>query len=143
MFSPTEALLSMSVDIYKQFDEQDPDTGLIKKNWEYYKTVNCHVKGVISNSATTRTSDKQVFDNRYYNDQILQIRTNDKLTLREKLTNICDAQGNCVWTEIDFPTNTPTVFEVIGSTPITDPFGSVLGYNTSVRRSENQKLGVR
>jgi len=141
MFSPTEAVLSMTLDLYKQFDEQDPDTGVIKKSWGYYRTVNCHAKGVISNSATTRTSDKQVFDNRYYNDQILQIRTSERLTLREKISNICDAYGNCLWTEINYPNNTPTVFEVIGSTPITDPFGGVLGYNTSVRRSENQNIG--
>jgi hypothetical protein len=142
MFSPTSALLSMSMDIYKQFDEQDVNTGALKKNWHYYKTVKCHVKGVISNSATTRTSDKQTFDNRYFNDQILQIRTSERLTLREKITNICDSNGYCIWTEIDFPSNTPTVFEVVGSTPITDPFGMVLGYNTSVRRSENQQIGI-
>ena len=142
MFSPTDAVLSMTVDVYRQFDEQDQDTGSIKKYWGYYKTVHCHAKGVISNSATTRTSDKQVFDNRYYNDQILQIRTTERLTLREKLYNICDSKGTCLWTEINYPNNTPTVFEVIGSTPITDPFGGVLGYNTSVRRSENQNIGL-
>ena len=76
------------------------------------------------------------------NDQIIQVRTSEKLTMREKVTNIRDAYGNVIWTEINFPTETPTVFEVVGTTPITDPFGSVLGYNSSMKRSENQQIGL-
>jgi hypothetical protein len=74
------------------------------------------------------------------NDQIIQIRTSERLTAREKVTNIRDANNNYIWTEINFPNETPTVFEVVGTTPITDPFGTVLGYNTTVKRSENQNL---
>lgn len=135
-----DAVLSMKLDVYRQTDEQDADTGAIKKQWIFYKTVACHAKGVISNSSSTRNSDKQVMGNRYYNDQVLQIRTAEKITLREKITNIRDADNNYIWTEINSPNDTPTVFEVMGTTPITDPFGKVIGYNSSVKRSENQKI---
>lgn len=136
-----ESLLSMSVDVYRQFEAQDPDTGAIKKEWQYYKTIPCSAKGVVSNSATTRSSDKQIFDNRYKNDQVIQLRTLDRITAREKITNIKNSSGECIWKELNFPNETPTVFEVIGVTPITDPFGKTLGYNSSVRRSENQQIG--
>lgn len=136
-----DAVLSMKLDVYRQTDEQDPDTGAIKKQWIFYKTLPCHAKGVISNSSSTRTSDKQVMGNRYFNDQVLQIRTAQKLTLREKITNIRDANNNYIWTEINSPNDTPTVFEIMGTTPITDPFGKVIGYNSSVKRSENQQIG--
>ncbi len=136
-----DSVLSMRLDVYRQSDAQDPDTGAIKKDWNYYKTINCHAKGVISNSATTRSSDKQIFSNKYINDQIIQVRTTDRLITREKVTNICDQEGNPIWTEINFPTETPTVFEVMGTTPITDPFGRVIGYNSSMKRSENQQIG--
>ena len=132
----------MKMDIYRQLDAQDADTGALRKEWMYYKTLDCHVKGVISNSATTRSSDKQVFDNRYKNDQVVQIRTAERLTSREKVTNIRNSEGVYIWTEINFPTETPTVFEVIGTTPITDPFGRVVGYNSSMKRSENQQIGL-
>ncbi len=132
----------MKMDIYRQLDAQDADTGALRKEWMYYKTLDCHVKGVISNSATTRSSDKQVFDNRYKNDQVVQIRTAERLTSREKVTNIRNSEGVYIWTEINFPTETPTVFEVIGTTPITDPFGRVIGYNSSMKRSENQQIGL-
>jgi hypothetical protein len=132
----------MKLDIYKQIDSQNPDTGAIVKEWQYYKTLDCHAKGVISNSATTRSSDKQIFNNKYVNDQIIQVRTEQRITTREKVTNIRDMQNNYIWVELDFPTETPTVFEVMGTTPITDPFGRVLGYNSSMKRSENQQIGL-
>jgi hypothetical protein len=142
MSSIINAVLSMKMDIYRQLDAQDADTGALRKEWMYYKTLDCHVKGVISNSATTRSSDKQVFDNRYKNDQVVQVRTAERLTAREKVTNIRNSEGVYIWTEINFPTETPTVFEVIGTTPITDPFGRIVGYNTSMKRSENQQIGL-
>ena len=136
-----ESVLSMRMDVYRQTDQQDPDTGAIKKAWIYQRTVDCHAKGVISNSATTRSSDKQVFDNRYTNDQQIQVRTSDRVTTREKITNIRDQYDVPIWTEINFPSDTPTVFEVMGTTPVTDPFGRVIAYNSSMKRSENQQIG--
>lgn len=136
-----DSVLPMSLDVYRQFETQDPDTGAIVREWTYYKTIACHAKGVISNSATTRSSDKQIFSNKYTNDQIIQVRTSEKLTAREKVTNICDNEGNVIWNEINFPTETPTVFEVMGTTPVTDPFGRVIAYNSSMKRSENQQIG--
>jgi len=136
------AVLSMKLDVYKQVDSQDPNTGALKKEWMYDRTIDCHAKGVISNSATTRSSDKQVFDNKYINDQVIQVRTESRLTSREKVTNIRNREGLCIWTEINFPSDTPTVFEVVGTTPITDPFGRVMGYNSSMKRSENQQIGI-
>ena len=136
-----DSILSMSLDVYYQNDTQDLDTGAIKKEWTFYKTVSCHAKGVISNSAS-RTADRQQFSNRYVVDQLIEIRTEEKLTARQKITNIRDQQNNYIWTELDFPTETPTVFEVIGTTPMTDPFGNVISYNSLVKRSENQQIGL-
>lgn len=132
----------MKMDVYRQTDTQDQDTGSIVKEWNYYKTIDCHAKGVISNSATTRSSDRQVLSNKYSNEQVVQIRTIDRITIREKITNIRDSKNVPIWTELNFPTETPTVFEVVGTTPITDPFGKVIGYSSSLKRSENQQIGL-
>lgn len=136
-----DSVLSMRLDVYRQIDQQDPDTGAIKKEWIYQRSMDCHAKGTISNSATTRSSDKQIFDNRYANDQQVQVRTTERLTSRDKVSNIRDQKNNPIWTEINFPSDTPTVFEVVGVTPITDPFGRLIGYNSTLKRSENQQLG--
>jgi len=103
MFDIMEAVLSMKMDIYKQFDIQNPDTGAIVKEWNYYKTLNCHAKGVITNSATTRSGDKQILGNKYTNEQVIQVRTSDRLTAREKITNIRDSNEKTIWTELNYP----------------------------------------
>ena len=142
MYQLIDAVFSMKMDIYRQLDVQDNNTGAIKREWTYYKTVPCHAKGVISNSSTSRNGDRQLFDNRYKNDQMIEVRTADKLTTREKATNIRNSDNLVIWTEIDFPSDTPTVFEVIGTTPLTDPFGKVLAYSSTMKRSENQIIGL-
>ena len=141
MYSIIDSMLSMKMDVYRQFDSQNPDTGAIIKEWHYYKTLPCHAKGVISNSATARSGDRQSFSNKYNNEQVIQIKTVEKITLREKITNITDKNNNVIWEELNFPTNTPTVFEVVGTTPVTDPFGTVIAYNSVLKRSENQQIG--
>jgi hypothetical protein len=135
------SLMPMKVDIYLQVDAQDEKTGAIKKEWIFTRSVACAAKGIISNSGSGRSGDKQTFNNRYLNDQMLEIRTVDQINYREKVTNIRDMAGNVVWKELDYPTNTSTVFEIISSTPITDPFGNVLAYNSVAKRSENQAIG--
>jgi hypothetical protein len=141
MYDLVDSVMPMFMDVYKQFDLQDADTGSIKKEWQFDRTVPCSAKGIISNSSSSRNGDKQVMSNKYTNDQILQIRTSDKITLREKITNIRDAEGTVIWEELNFPTNTPTVYELMGITPMTDPLGGVVGYNSTVKRSENQTIG--
>lgn len=142
MNSIVNSVLSMKMDVYKQIDFQDENTGAIKKEWMYDKTLDCHAKGTIGNSSTSRSTDKQVFNNKYNIDQMIQVRTEARLTIRDKITNIRNSEGIVIWSEINFPTETPTVFEVVGVTPITDPFGRVLGYNSSMKRSENQIIGI-
>jgi len=141
MSSIVDSVLSMNLDVYRQSELQDPDTGAIVKEWNYYKTLACHAKGIISNTATTGSGNRQTFSNRYIDDQIVQVRTVEKLTAREKVTNLRDSSNNVIWQEINYPNDSPTVFEVIGTTPMTDPFGRVIAYNSSLKRSENQQLG--
>ena len=134
------SLMPLKLDIYLQLDSQDENTGSMKKEWIFTRTVQCSAKGRISNSGG-RGGDKQTFNNRYMNEQMLEIRTEEQITYREKIYNVRDIKGNVIWKEINYPNNTPTVFEVISSTPITDPFGNVLAYNSIAKRSENQEIG--
>lgn len=137
-----ESTLQFKLDLYVQTDDQDEDTGALKKEWNYYDTLNCWAKGMISNSTSTRSNDRQLIDNRYKNEQYIEIRTIEKINMRHKITNIRNKHNVVVWTELDYPTETPTVFEVVGVTPITDPFGTIIAYNTTVKRSENQQIGI-
>lgn len=140
MFSIIDGLMSMKMDVYRQEEEQDPNTGALVKRFMFYKTIDCYARGVIQENVN-RNIDKQTFGNTYSNAQALEVRTLQRLNQREKIKDIRDSAGNIIWYELNYPNDTGTVFEVVGSTPITDPFGSVVGYNTSIKRSENQQIG--
>lgn len=137
-----ESLLPMKLDVYIQSETQNPSTGSVVKEWNFDRSVDCFAKGIISNSTSARGSDRQDFNNRYSNEQMIQIRTINKLNIKHKITNIRTKDGVYIWTELDYPSETPTVFEVVGVTPVTDPFGTVIAYNTTAKRSENQQIGI-
>ncbi len=45
MIDLVQSLLPMKLDVYRQIDSQNANTGAIVKSWVYYKTVDCHAKG--------------------------------------------------------------------------------------------------
>lgn len=136
-----DSIFNMKVDVYLQEDYQDQNTGAIKKSWIYEKTIPCFAKGIISNSATARSGDSQSISTKYKDTQTIEIRTQTRLTYRQKITNVKDSSNNVIWFELNYPNDTPTVFEIISSTPITDPFGKLMAYNSVAKRSENQIIG--
>lgn len=135
-----DSIFNMKVDVYIQEDYQDQNTGAIKKSWIYAKTIPCFAKGMISNSSS-RSSDSQTISAKYVDKQTIEIRTQSRLTYRQKIANIRDSAGNVIWFELNYPNDTPTVFEIVSSTPITDPFGTLMAYNSIAKRSENQIIG--
>jgi hypothetical protein len=134
------SILSMKADVYSQIDEQDEDTGALKKTWAFTKTVSCFAKGSISSQGGSGM-DKQKYTTRFKDTESIQIRVDQFVSHRDKITNIRNSEGKIIWFELNYPTNTSTVFEVVGNVPITDPFGNVLGYNLLAQRSENQTIG--
>lgn len=136
-----DSIFNMKVDIYMQEDYQDPNTGAIKKSWIYEKTIPCFAKGMISNSSSARSGDNRSISIKYENTQTIEIRTQTPITYRQKITNIKDSSNNVIWYELNYPNDTPTVFEIVSSTPITDPFGTLMAYNSIAKRSENQIIG--
>ncbi len=136
-----DSIFNMKVDVYLQEDYQDQNTGAIKKSWIYSKTIPCFAKGMISNSSSARGGDSQVISAKYTDKQTIEIRTQSRLTYRQKITNLRDSSGNVIWFELNYPNDTPTVFEIVSSTPITDPFGTLMAYNSIAKRSENQTIG--
>lgn len=136
-----DSIFNMKVDVYLQEDYQDLNTGAIKKSWIYQKTIPCFAKGIISNSASARSGDSQSISTKYQNTQTIEVRTQTPITYRQKITNIKDSSNNVIWFELNYPNDTPTVFEIVSSTPITDPFGTLMAYNSIAKRSDNQIIG--
>lgn len=141
MNSLVDSIFSMKLDVYVQEDYQEQNTGAIKKSWVYQRTVPCFAKGIITNSVGSRGGDNQTITGKYVDKQTIEIRTESRLTYREKVSNVRDSANNPIWIELNYPNDTPTVFEIASSTPITDPFGTLMAYNSIAKRSESQIIG--
>ena len=141
MFEVVDGLMTMKMDVYRQSERQDPNTGAMIREFSYIKTIDCYARGIITQSGT-KGNDRQKFSNKYSNDQYIETRTSERLTFRDKVKNIRDVNGNPIWYELNYPSDTDTVFDVMGITPISDPFGNIVGYNSSLERAENQQIGI-
>lgn len=141
MFDVVDGLMTMKMDVYRQTEKQDQDTGAMIREFSFIKTIDCYARGVITESRN-RSNDSQKFSNKYSNNQYIEARTSDRLTARDKVKNIRDVNGKPIWYELNYPNDTDTVFDVVGTTPISDPFGNVVGYNSSLQRAENQQIGI-
>ena len=78
---------------------------------------------------------------RYQNVDYLTIETDEKITKSQKITNIRNQEDEVIWFDlVGNNYDTPTTFDVVGAIPVLDPFGHVLSYNISVKRSEVQSF---
>lgn len=141
MFDVVDGLMTMKMDVYRQTEQQDENTGAMIREFSFIKTIDCYARGVITENRN-RSNDSQKFSNKYSNNQYVEARTSDRLTARDKVKNIRDLNGKPIWYELNHPNDTDTVFDVVGTTPISDPFGNVVGYNSSLQRAENQQIGI-
>lgn len=140
MKSLIKSAMYMKMDVYEQLYTQDEATNAIIKKWLYVKTVNCLARGYISDSAKGQGSGEKVGE-RYQNVDYLTIETDEKITKSQKITNIRNQQDEVIWFDlVGNNYDTPTTFDVVGAIPVLDPFGSILSYNISVKRSEVQSF---
>lgn len=134
-------------------NRQDPDTGEIIRVWEPVDsdeeagvqplTVECMVRGVIDGGirvagTTERFTPQGLYDNVDY--AKMNFPADFVLTKRDRVTDIKNASGDTIWKEEEFD-DRGTVFEVLGITPILDPFGMHVENLALLKRAEVQQYG--
>jgi len=140
MKSLIRSAMYMKMDIYEQVYTQEETTNAIVKKWLYIRTANCLARGYISDTARSQGSSEKVGE-RYQNVDYLTIETEEKLTKSQKITNIRNQEDQVIWFElVGNNYESPTVFDVVGVIPVLDPFGTIMSYNLSVKRSEVQSF---
>lgn len=130
----------MKADIYEATITQDDVTKSIKRSWLYRKTINCLARGYVSDTVRSQGSSEKVGE-RYQDIDFITIETEEKLTKTQKITNVRNQKDEVIW--FDLVSNnydTPVVYDVQGVTPVMDPFGHILSYNVTAKRSEVQGL---
>lgn len=131
---------------------QDPDSGAIVKRWvdnpttitdESAKTIIRNVplmaRGVLTTGIQGAGSTER-FDDIYTNVDWVKATfgKNTNITKRDQVTNVRTRSGELVWKEEEITDYPPTVFDVMGVTPVLDPFSRLVEYSVLMQRAEVQ-----
>ena len=128
---------------------QDPITKEILREWvpvveeDKAFSVKCDVRGIIDGGIRVAGTTER-FDNRIYNNvdfAHMFTGANVVISKRDRVTNVRNAKsGNIIWVEEElnmvdgnFP---PTVFGVLGVTPITDAWGNHIENKILLQRED-------
>jgi hypothetical protein len=135
------SIMNMTADIYIQQNTQDPSNGAITRSWLYSDTIQCKIEPIKARGASTKTDSKSfgVGSDQNYNEKFqLKIYANQLLSKRWRIQNIKTNKGISVFVEIDRIGTPDTIFEVVASHAVLDPFGAVAYYDGTLIRTELQ-----
>jgi hypothetical protein len=127
---------------------QDPESGAIERVWVETDPddpnasaliIECEVKPIINSgmkgAGTTEEWGSRVFDVEWVK---MTFSAKDVLSRRDQITEIRDSTGALMWQEEEISGTVPTKFNIVGVTPIADPFGQHVENMALMRRAEVQ-----
>lgn len=138
-------------------ESQDPLTGDIIRVWvpdvpddpetpedetQYY-TVDCMVRGIIEGGVRAAGTTEDWSDI-YESIELIRMYfpANKIITKRDRVFNVRNRKGQILWKEEEYGatagTYKSTVFEVLGVTPVIDPFGNHVENYALLERAEVQ-----
>lgn len=129
--------MNIKADIYVQQNTQDPDTGEVKRQWLYEKTIPCKIEPikVSSNAGNDNAKSFGVGPGREYSEHLqLKIKCLDQLSKRWRVTAIMSSDGKSVYKEIDKYDSPDMIFEVTSSHAVLDPFGVISYHEAMLQR---------
>lgn len=115
----------------------DPDTPDVENN--VLKSFKCIARGIVDggiNAAGTTERLSEVYEAADF--VRIWFPPNTPITRRDRITNIRDKKGNIIWREEERTDNAPTIFSVVGVTPLIDPFGKHMESMALLERVEAQ-----
>lgn len=133
--------------------KQDEDSGEIIRKWqpnpvddpstpeiERLESFRCQARGIVDGGIRVSGTTER-FGSMYDNIDYVQITFSSrvKISKRDRITNIRGPRGEIIWREEEHPDAPPTVFNVMGVTPIVDPFGIHIENFALLERAEVQQ----
>lgn len=129
------AKYNMTFDVMSITVIQKP-SGAIDRTWAVSATgVSGMARGIQGQGVRVVGSTERWSDN-YSDVEVVKLRTQHKLSKRDRVINIRSSNGTIAWDE---DSGVGTQFEVLGSTPIFDPWGNLVEYDVMLQRAEGQK----
>lgn len=129
---------------------QDPTTGAIERKWVaddgtatpqtgIIKDVPCLARGILT-AGIRGAADTQSFSAVYQNVEWIRVyvSADTNISKKDRVTRIRDRAGNVAWKEEESDGTPPTIFNVMGITPIPGPFGQIVELQVLLKRAETQ-----
>ena len=135
----TTAGYAHKCDILEKRSEWDYDSGTSIDTWEVvHEGVPCHASSFVNGGIKGNGTMEKWDEGMYISDDYIRLKTKHSLSKSYRITNIRSVDGEVVWKEEEF-NDEPTLFNVDGSAPVTDPFsGKPLEFVSILSRAEIQ-----
>lgn len=131
------SIMNMTADVFVQQNTQSETSGIITREWVYDKTIPCKIEPIKSSGASNRTDNKR-FDIGKHNeyDEKLQLRMKCLVPFskRWRVSKVRSNNGDQVYMEVDRFDMPDTIFDVVSSHAVLDPFGKVSYYEVTLQR---------
>lgn len=129
---------AFEADIYAKARDLDDRTGQVESKWKLWKTVDCLVTPFTSTSFKAQGTT-EVFDDFYEKQSYLKMLTKENIGRNVQITNIRSKEtGEVIYVEVELRDSPPTWYNSNGSSPVLDPFGRVVEWDTLIQRAEEQ-----
>lgn len=133
-------------------NQQDPDSGEIIRVWvpgtdddpatptyEGLQSFKCLARGIVDGGIRVAGTTERFSDLYEAVDYVrIWFPPKTKITRRDRVTNIRGPKGDILWVEEERADRAPTIFSVVGVTPIIDPFGKHVESIALLERVETQ-----
>jgi hypothetical protein len=144
MFNIPNSRYNMLADVLHQQITQDESTGQIKRSWFFVADIRCIARGISGGGIRVVGSTERYGGGEYTDVEWVKVQTAHNLSKRDRITNIrtVDHQGRVVlvWEDTRYIEEEaiaiPIEFEVVGSSPVMDPFGRLIEYDALLQRAE-------
>ncbi len=135
--SVIQSIMNMSADILIQQNQQSESSGVLLREWVYNKTIQCKIEPIKSGGASNRSDNKR-FDigkhNEYDEKLQLKMKCLTPFSKRWRVSGIRTNDGKQVYFEIDKYDMPDTIFDVVSSHAVLDPFGKISYYEITLQR---------
>jgi len=136
---------NMKADIYQPTISQD-STGAVIKTWTFQQTINCSVKGILSTGLGKNSTEISIDYLVNILNALVKLRSQNVISTDKRIVLVRNSSG-VVFAENQDPSSNggfqgSTIFEPRGSTPIFNFDGSLIEYETVLRRQEIQRIDV-
>lgn len=136
---------AMKADIYVPTISQDT-TGAVVKIWTFEKTIDCSARGILSTGLGKNSIEVSIDYLTNMLNALIKLRSQVSIPTNRRVVRIRNKEGVIFLENQDSSSDGgfqgSTIFEPRGSTPLVSFDGSVVEYETVLRRQELQRIDV-